>query len=769
MNTPPFTYRSLQALSVLACSVSASLFGQSSSPSPDKEIIILSPFSVLAAPDDGYRMDSATVASRSNKKLIDIPQTVNVLTSEFLKDTFSFNQDDAIKYVSNASVRNTSVASLDPGMYILRGFENRNAYVEGVLGPAYRRDLVGYDRMEVIKGVPSAVLGRADASGAMNFVLKKPVLNKTFTELRAIVGNNSFYRFEADHNLSLSKDVGARLVVAAEDSNVFVHEPNDQRFYRFFPSIRFKPSDKTELNVNAEVLSTKSMIAAYGQGFTIMPAKFRRLFPATIGRDTDPITALNLPWDFYLSPSELQENVANVMATFTHRFSDHVDFRQIVSYISFTQEQEFYNSGGNLPDTNPFDPTNANGLYKALLYDLNKIAEWRWNAVGDVLVRYGWNKAPLDLKFSTMAGYSLTARQQENIGRRYPIVGAARFINLRNPQFLPVGANAPLDRVTVGQLTNTLTQSETFSYYIQQEVSAWKERISLVYGWRDTRAQGSLANYLNTTTPKTETDSHPPASTRFGGTFKVRNNLSLFASRSEQIDPAETTLVWGRLNAGDPRSLETIVGDPSTKSTEFGVKGTLFSDRLYYSLAYFKLARTGTVDNESINVDSPVGSGQTVLATRRSLTNGDTSKGWEVELIGQVTKNLTVLASGSINDTAQPNVTTVLPGDVRPMRFVPDWSTNLFAKYSFHSGRIDGFSVRAGTNIIGPIPSSEVSNFGRQPLDKVQKRIDVGTSYVWASGRYKADFQISNLLNETFFIVRVNNPREYRLSLAAKF
>jgi outer membrane receptor for ferric coprogen and ferric-rhodotorulic acid len=287
----PSAYRLPLVLSLLACSVSASLFGQAPAPGTTEETVVLSPFSVLAAPDDGYRMDSATVASRSNKRLIDIPQTVNVLTSEFLKDTFSFNQDDAIKYVSNASVRNASVAGIDPGMYILRGFENRNAYVEGVLGPAYRRDLVGYDRMEVIKGVPSAVLGRADASGAMNFVLKKPLLNKTFSELRGIVGNDSFYRFEADHNLPLSNDVAARFVVAAEDSNVFVREPNDQRFYRFFPSLRFKRSDKTELNVNAEVLSTKSIIAAYGQGFTIMPAKFRRLFPATIGRDTDPITA----------------------------------------------------------------------------------------------------------------------------------------------------------------------------------------------------------------------------------------------------------------------------------------------------------------------------------------------------------------------------------------------------------------------------------------------------------------------------------------------
>jgi outer membrane receptor protein involved in Fe transport len=62
-----------------------------------------------------------------------------------------------------------------------------------------------------------------------------------------------------------------------------------------------------------------------------------------------------------------------------------------------------------------------------------------------------------------------------------------------------------------------------------------------------------------------------------------------------------------------------------------------------------------------------------------------------------------------------------------------------------------------------------VSNFGRQPLDKVQKRIDVGASYAWSNGRYKADLQVSNLLDETFFIVRVNNPREFRLSLGAKF
>jgi outer membrane receptor for ferric coprogen and ferric-rhodotorulic acid len=548
-----------------------------------------------------------------------------------------------------------------------------------------------------------------------------------------------------------------------------VREPNDQRFYRFFPSLRFKPSAKTELTINGEVLSTKSVIAAYGQGFTIMPAKFRRLFPATIGRASDPITALDLPWDFYLSPSELKEDVANLTAAFNHRFSDHVDFRQIVSYVSVKQYQEFYNSGGNLPDANPFDPTNANGLYKALLYDLNKIAEWRWNAVGDVLVRYGWDKRPFDLKFTTMTGYSITARDQESIARRYPIVGAARFLNLKNPQFSPVGGSAPLDRVNVGQLTNTLNQGETFSYYLQQEVSAWKDRVSLVYGWRDTRTQGSLTNYLNLITPKTETDNHPPASTRFAGSFKVRESISVYAAQSEQIDPAENTFVWGRLNAGDPRSLDVIVGKPSTKSTEFGVKGNLFANRIYFSLAYFKLVRTGTVDNESINVDSPAGSGNTVLATRRFLTDGDTSKGWEVELIGEVAKGLTLLASGSVNKTAQPDPTTVTAGDTRPIRFVPDWSANLFARYSFHGGKPDGLSVRAGANIIGPIKSSEVSNFGRLPLDKVQERFDVGASYAWAAGRYKVDLQISNVLDDAFFIVRVNNPREFRLSLGAKF
>ncbi|MBI2497500.1 MAG: hypothetical protein HYV75_06140, partial [Opitutae bacterium] len=65
----------------------------SAPPPPDKEeVIVLNPFEVKASSNVGYRAESTASSGRYVQAYVDIPQTVDVITSEFMRD---FNLTDS--------------------------------------------------------------------------------------------------------------------------------------------------------------------------------------------------------------------------------------------------------------------------------------------------------------------------------------------------------------------------------------------------------------------------------------------------------------------------------------------------------------------------------------------------------------------------------------------------------------------------------------------------------------------------------------------------
>ena len=124
--------------------------------------------------------------------------------------------------VANAFVRNRNAI---PGTLNLRGFETSNSFAtEGVRLSPYKRDMAGYDRLEVVKGPPSAVQGRGGVGGLLNYILKKPEPDKFFVNysFRTIYDEDSGgqgARATVDLNISLQdhKNISTRIVAVMED------------------------------------------------------------------------------------------------------------------------------------------------------------------------------------------------------------------------------------------------------------------------------------------------------------------------------------------------------------------------------------------------------------------------------------------------------------------------------------------------------------------------------------------------------------------------
>lgn len=144
---------------------------------------VLPTVSVKASRDDanpaenGYQAKRATVASRSDAALIDVPQAVSVVTSQFLQDRKPDSLAESLDTVSGIRMGNTLGGTLDA--IIKRGFgDNRDNSMlrDGMLSVQPRNFTPTAERIEVLKGPSSMLYGSMDPGGVINVISKKPLL-----------------------------------------------------------------------------------------------------------------------------------------------------------------------------------------------------------------------------------------------------------------------------------------------------------------------------------------------------------------------------------------------------------------------------------------------------------------------------------------------------------------------------------------------------------------------------------------------------------------
>lgn len=741
---------------LLAALAPLALAAQQAAETPSGPVLELQPFSVQVEKDGGYGVSSASSATRTNERLVDIPQTVNVVTSELWRATGATSYDEALKYVGNVFVRNRSAATMQ---FMSRGFviDASNGFAaDGVRLFGYRRDLFAYDRVEVVKGPPSSVQGRGSASGLVNFSYKKPVFGREFTSLRGTIGGyeddtlGGFARVEYDDNRQLGDNVAVRLLGVLQQSDGFLDYQEDaNKVYGVFPSLRWKIGAKSELSANVELLHTESPYREVGQGFSFHPAELRRLVPG-LDSPTDPLTSLNLPRTFNAEgpPAGLTEETGTIFLTFVTNPTEAISLRQVLNYFDYYRSGEWWDAGGNFPLVGT-----DGSLTNPLLWGRDKTSWSGLTLQGDAIGKYGLK----GVNFTTMLGYAYNDSENDTAnftGTPVP----ARF-NFRNPTFNRTITNVSL----AGSSSNV--DSTTWGLYIQQGIDFWNERLALVGGWR--RDYGDNTTVAPTTGAKV-TNKSDVDSWRYGMTFKVLPNVTLYGIKSLQNDPTTTSNRYSNLLAGDPRANEQLTYTPSTELEEVGLKGEFLNGRVTGTAAYFRTSRTGTLSVFTRVEENPPGSGQTRIITENLVTNGDKSSGWEFTAFGSVTRRLNVTASYARNETSQPVPGN--PGATQEIVFTPEWAATLFASYNFRNDQGRGWEIRAGGRAMGPFTSNAtgVGTTSRVFIPTSQYTYDAGVSYSFNKS-WEADLQVNNLNDAVFLLVRADPPRAVRFSIRTQF
>ncbi|MDQ0122401.1 iron complex outermembrane receptor protein [Pseudomonas lini] len=126
-----------------------------------------------------YQPPPTSSVMRSSALLQEIPQTVNVIPAQVVRDQAPRNLDDALANVSGITQGNTLGSTQDSVM--TRGFgDNRNGSImrDGMPVIQGRGLNASVDRIEVLKGPASLLYGIQDPGGVVNMVSKKPELEQ---------------------------------------------------------------------------------------------------------------------------------------------------------------------------------------------------------------------------------------------------------------------------------------------------------------------------------------------------------------------------------------------------------------------------------------------------------------------------------------------------------------------------------------------------------------------------------------------------------------
>jgi len=196
-----------------------------------------------------YTEPSSATATKTPTPLIDVPQSITVVTQQLIRDQMMLSVGDVVRYV--------------PGVTAIQGENNRDQvvirgqstsadfFLDGVRDDVqYYRDLYNLDRVEVLKGPNAMIFGRGGGGGVINRVTKEA----EFMPLHEITLTGGMYddkRFAMDLNQPLNDKVATRFNGMYDNSGSFRKYVGLTR-YGINPTLTLKPTKTTRITFGYE-------------------------------------------------------------------------------------------------------------------------------------------------------------------------------------------------------------------------------------------------------------------------------------------------------------------------------------------------------------------------------------------------------------------------------------------------------------------------------------------------------------------------------------
>lgn len=201
-------------LSLLGTSFAFSNFAFAQS----KEVII------VTGKANKYVAKNIVTATKTDTALINVPQSINVVTREVLDDQASRSISDTLHYVAGVTI---GQGEGNRDQIAIRGqITTADFFLDGVRDDVqYYRGLYNIERIEVLKGPYALIFGRGGGGGIVNRVQKAPIAGNKFIKTRTSFNSFGAYDFNFDYNHSNDSESAFRI------NGVFEHLENHRDYY----------------------------------------------------------------------------------------------------------------------------------------------------------------------------------------------------------------------------------------------------------------------------------------------------------------------------------------------------------------------------------------------------------------------------------------------------------------------------------------------------------------------------------------------------------
>lgn len=228
------------------------------------DAVVLSPFEVTSDDDKGYAASSALAGTRTNEKLANLPNSISVLTADFMSDLALNDFFGAVEFAIGAeNIFNDTgtvgapVGSRSGNQISFRGIPSIRQLRDGF--PWFLpEDAYNTERIEFARGPGGLAYGDVDPTGIINISTKRATFRRRAS---ATVRYDNFgtQRYSVDINQPLLPRLGVRF--NAINSEVEQFRQRASRDWRGWAgALRWEPfkDGRTRLDVNFETGHTRN-------------------------------------------------------------------------------------------------------------------------------------------------------------------------------------------------------------------------------------------------------------------------------------------------------------------------------------------------------------------------------------------------------------------------------------------------------------------------------------------------------------------------------
>ncbi|PWK27625.1 iron complex outermembrane receptor protein [Arcicella aurantiaca] len=579
-----------------------------------------------------YVTDYPSISLRLKTPLLEIPQNIQVVTSQALKDQQIFDMSEGVTRNVSGAARSEHWETY--ARIVMRGsriaaFRNGMNVTE-VWGPL-TEDMSMVERIEIVKGPAGFMLASGEPSGFYNVVTKKPTgISKA--EVGMTVGSFGTYRTTADFDGKLSKD--GKILYRL---NVMGQMKGSHREFEYNNRVSIAPVIKYQINPNT------SLTAEYTyQGVEMSPIGSAYAFSAKGISD--------LPYNFTMLEGNLKPTTIkdqSLFVTLSHSINANWKFTGQLAYLNYDQVGQSLWASGFSGDT---------------LKRTTSI----WDILGQTKVGQFFVNGDVEtgaLKHRILVGLDMGNKDYYHDWNQGGIIGD---LNVYKPVYGQVSASKypVFDRSLDIRERGIHYNNSYTALYAQDEIRVLNDKLRFTLAGRFTTT--------NDADPYSGTVKAEKFTPRVGLSYSVDKNTSVYAVYDEAFIPQAGGTFEGK-------KFDPIIGD----NKEIGIKREWLNGRWNASVAAYKITKNNVLTEDPNHQYFSIQLGQTQ------------TQGIEFDVRGQILPGLDLTMNYAVTD-AKVTKDTDGSQVSRQVSGTDKYIFNTWLKYRFQSGAMEGLGISFG-------------------------------------------------------------------------